>query len=656
MPKTIIFLDNDEDFLNVWSRLLTSRGYDVLQAQSLEEAKDILRTRRVHLAIFDIRAQDDDDTNDVSGLNLTLDPAYLIVPKIVLTAFPHYTYATKAMKQDADGQQPALTLLDKADGPQKFLDTVADAFITHVRINWDLPIRFSHASSFIHLVTLIDPDIPAEWLIERAAELEDLFRKLFYANEQITVGRVLRQDVGQIEVEVYAYGGNEHKGQFVVACGKRDIIQEEKSHYKEGTPGNTDIGSTDLADHKETMRFGIIAYRLMGGSELEDMETLDVYYRRHDIDEVKLALEHLYNGSLSAWHKEDKTYLNDVNFSNLYLEWLGLDGNTVQESLARKVKALCEHALRIVRNKCSSKTLNFHLKEGEDDVVKLPNPVQTLADNTIEFEQPVLSGVTHGRVNTKSVLVDRTGRTWLIGFRYVQNGPLMRDFVYLEDALRTYFVRGMTLGDFYMLEQRLLGVESLYSEVSVEGFSYEQTKLVKSVMQIRRLAAHRAGDDLKLYLAGLLATALAHIHTFDETVKYYSTRELMPFLRSLMQAAMLTEKLLQLSRQDVRNDLPQQALDSLWIDKKTGQVWVEGRNVELSAQELQLLTYFYNHPGELRTKKQVLKEGLGDPSELYHVRSKLDNAISRLRKKIEPNPKDPKYLKTVHGRGFRFEI
>ncbi len=652
--KKVLIIDNDPDFLETRVERLVKSGYKVYQALSIKQSEQLLQNTWVHVAIVDIRLREDYNEKDVSGLVLAKKKIYQSIPKIILTRFPTYQAAREALGPAMDGLPPAVDFIAKQEGPNAMTAAVERAFKNHVRINWTLAIRWTQPSSFTYLTNLIDPDISSERLVKRAAELEDLFRKLFYANEQITIGRILRQGPGQIEVEVYAYGGDELKGQFVVACGKRDLIETEKAHYRKSTPGDTDIGSTDLAEYKETMRFGVIAYRLMGGGELEEMETLAVYYRRYDVDEIKDTIAYLYRDTLAEWHKSEQHLIKDATPQSLYFSWLGLDGKQTETILAKKVEALCAHAQKFVRPDCNPKTLTFHFQPENASV--FPNPLGILFNKKLVINSKIRIGIIHGRIDLESVLVNKQGRTWMIGFRHAEPGPLLRDFVYLEDALVTYAAQGMEVSEFYALTQRLITVDALDAHIATDDLSAHQQKLVESVAQIRRLAAERAGNDLHPYFIGLLAASLAHIAQFDETVKYYSNRELIPYIRSLLRAAILAEQLAPQQSENVREDLPKQARNSLWVEEETGQVWVEGREVDLTPQELQLLMYFYQRPGKLCTKKQILAEGLKDPSDLYLVRSKFDNAIRRLRIKIEPNPKRPKYLKTVHGRGFRFEI
>jgi two-component system OmpR family response regulator len=79
---------------------------------------------------------------------------------------------------------------------------------------------------------------------------------------------------------------------------------------------------------------------------------------------------------------------------------------------------------------------------------------------------------------------------------------------------------------------------------------------------------------------------------------------------------------------------------------------VEGFVVDLSAGEFVLLVAFAEHPQRVLTRDQLL--------DLTHGRAaapfdrSVDIQVSRLRRKIEPDPKDPELIKTVRGGGYMF--
>ncbi|TCZ75969.1 response regulator transcription factor [Paenibacillus albiflavus] len=91
---------------------------------------------------------------------------------------------------------------------------------------------------------------------------------------------------------------------------------------------------------------------------------------------------------------------------------------------------------------------------------------------------------------------------------------------------------------------------------------------------------------------------------------------------------------------------------SLIIDKKAYKVTIEGQEISLSAKEFELLYYLSKHKNQVFSKSQLLDavwgyETLGDESTITVY-------IRRLREKLEPDPSNPMYIKTVWGVGYKF--
>ena len=82
MDKIILYLENDDKYRRPLSTLLRRHGYDVIEAGTIEAAHAALQQHFVHLILVDIRMVDDDDPNDVSGLDFAQEAAYLRLPKI----------------------------------------------------------------------------------------------------------------------------------------------------------------------------------------------------------------------------------------------------------------------------------------------------------------------------------------------------------------------------------------------------------------------------------------------------------------------------------------------------------------------------------------------------------------------------------------------
>jgi two-component system response regulator RegX3 len=82
-------------------------------------------------------------------------------------------------------------------------------------------------------------------------------------------------------------------------------------------------------------------------------------------------------------------------------------------------------------------------------------------------------------------------------------------------------------------------------------------------------------------------------------------------------------------------------------------VLVDGEVVELSRRDFDLLVLLASPAGRLRTREELIDRIWSD-RELADTRT-LDKHIRRLRTRIEPSPKNPRYLITVHGVGFRLD-
>jgi DNA-binding response OmpR family regulator len=90
----------------------------------------------------------------------------------------------------------------------------------------------------------------------------------------------------------------------------------------------------------------------------------------------------------------------------------------------------------------------------------------------------------------------------------------------------------------------------------------------------------------------------------------------------------------------------------LHIDVGRMKVTVAGRDVELTPTEFQLLTAMARQPGRVFTRSQLLDAVRGVAFESYE--RAIDTHIKNLRRKLEPDPRTPRYLSTVFGVGYRF--
>ncbi len=89
------------------------------------------------------------------------------------------------------------------------------------------------------------------------------------------------------------------------------------------------------------------------------------------------------------------------------------------------------------------------------------------------------------------------------------------------------------------------------------------------------------------------------------------------------------------------------------IDSLQYKVQVGKKTYDISAKELKLLQVFHSHPNEVLTRDQLLNKVWG--IDYFGTTRTLDQHVAKLRKKIEPDPKNPCIITTVHGIGYRYE-
>ncbi|MEP7004190.1 MAG: response regulator transcription factor [Chloroflexota bacterium] len=88
------------------------------------------------------------------------------------------------------------------------------------------------------------------------------------------------------------------------------------------------------------------------------------------------------------------------------------------------------------------------------------------------------------------------------------------------------------------------------------------------------------------------------------------------------------------------------------LDMPRMRVTAGERDVELTATEFQLLAALARDPGRVFTRSQLLDAVHGVAFESYE--RAIDAHVKNIRKKLEADPRDPQYLQTVHGVGYRF--
>ena len=124
----------------------------------------------------------------------------------------------------------------------------------------------------------------------------------------------------------------------------------------------------------------------------------------------------------------------------------------------------------------------------------------------------------------------------------------------------------------------------------------------------------------------------------DYLTKPFSINELMARINSLIR------------RYTTLNPVAGNEAATMLLKDRT--VTVQNRPVELTGKEFDLLLFLASNKGRVFTKKQIYTQVWAE--EYAFDDSNIMSFISKLRKKIEPNPEQPFYIQTVRGVGYRF--
>ncbi len=130
----------------------------------------------------------------------------------------------------------------------------------------------------------------------------------------------------------------------------------------------------------------------------------------------------------------------------------------------------------------------------------------------------------------------------------------------------------------------------------------------------------------------------------DYLSKPFSLRELEARVKALLRRSALTH----------RGTQPKEQFQSggLVVNHEAREVTLQGTPVILSRKEYELLHMLITHPNQVFTREQLLEQIWG--YDYFGETRTVDVHIRSLRKKLEKNPEQPEYIRTVRGIGYKF--
>ncbi|MDQ3636851.1 MAG: response regulator transcription factor [Actinomycetota bacterium] len=225
----------------------------------------------------------------------------------------------------------------------------------------------------------------------------------------------------------------------------------------------------------------------------------------------------------------------------------------------------------------------------------------------------------------------------------VEDDPAVRDVV--EHALSREGMDTSTVGDGEAALERLRGLDTfdlVVLDVMLPGMD--------GVSVCREL---RAGAGHNRYIPVVMLTARAdetsivvglEVGADDYITKPFSPRQLVSRVRAHLRRRRLDSGA---AKQRQRLEFP-----GLEIDLLRREVSSQGQAVSLTAKEFEVLALLASSPGRVYSREQIMRHLWN--GDFFGEARAADVHVQHIRKKVEPDPQNPRYVQTVRGAGYKF--
>jgi len=127
----------------------------------------------------------------------------------------------------------------------------------------------------------------------------------------------------------------------------------------------------------------------------------------------------------------------------------------------------------------------------------------------------------------------------------------------------------------------------------------------------------------------------------DYVTKPFSIRELLARVKAVMRRA-----------RPVPREQERYSFGDVEVDLRSCRISRQGKDLDFSSKEFDLLKYFLCHRGETLSRDRLLEEVWG--YDRFPTTRTVDAHIVRLRQKVEPKPDEPRFILTVNGSCYKF--
>jgi DNA-binding response OmpR family regulator len=131
----------------------------------------------------------------------------------------------------------------------------------------------------------------------------------------------------------------------------------------------------------------------------------------------------------------------------------------------------------------------------------------------------------------------------------------------------------------------------------------------------------------------------------DYISKPFSPREVVARVKAVLR---------RIDRAESASDREVLRVDGLVVDRAGRRVSVDDAPVDLTRTEFDILATLAAHPGRVYSRMQLMEEAQGDAFEGYE--RTIDAHVKNLRRKLDDDPRERRYIQTVFGVGYKLEV
>lgn len=522
--RRVLVVDNDEDMRDMLAFRLDIAGYQVFTAATMAAALELVEREVVHVAVLDVRLDDDSRPGDQSGFELgTRLPPY--IPYIAFTAYEDVGNLRLANRLGSRIQSKATD-----DAIPQLLELIDDTFRTRAQVNVDLAIQLRDGQSCDELARRIKLSGPPDAPPAGGDDLVRILQTLFFEAAEVEVALLLPPDKATTfsqsgSLLVLARTSYPMLGRaepVVVKLSSADEARREAESYPQIEPFLHGSRAASLRRVAYSRRLGGLLYSLIDDENLDTIGNFELVYRRYDAPRLVALLERFFGQMLGPLFKSARR--EQVDLAALYAEALRLTPEKVEAAVQRLQPHLAAPPQASPAPRLDAAALRL---PGISEPLLNPAAWLRAGDGFRPFPACVPVCLCHGDLHGRNILVDSSDRFWLIDFARVGQSHALRDFAELEVDLKFNLLREDDLGALLPFERRLLAPTHFGEPLPAgEPANPRLRKAAAVIATLRRLAAEQLrldGDMREHYLALLFHTLkVLRLDGIGDTQKQYA--------------------------------------------------------------------------------------------------------------------------------------